>query len=404
MEYLPQGYILKNGVKPLHGFKYDHPLDGHGFINRIKVSPHGFEYKGIRQKTYHYKKEKKAKRILFRGLGTNADNNLFLNNFSNVALLKYEEDKVLSLGEGGIPYVIDINTGETLGSMKIGNIPQCILESLPYIPISPHPKKYKDDIYNLSCFNYGLNIIKNNEIVHTEMFTFGKTFYFHDFKITDSWFVIFLNSIDLNLYDAYFTDKTIFESINSNEGNTVLLIDKLTFNSRYIKLRPEHDMSTLHIAHAFEHYRDKIDIYVSLNKTLQLASVKQPYDFHGCFLHKITINLNTVTEDYTCHKLTEIDGEMPIVGNNRIFLINKHTLFYYDIVKNDVKFMHIPDAILEEPCVCDEIMYLIGHMTNKTKIMCINIVTFELIYEHIFDFNIPYGYHGLFIQRDFSCE
>ena len=60
MEYLPQGYILKNGVKPLHGFKYDHPLDGHGFINRIKVSPHGFEYKGIRQKTYHYKKEKKS--------------------------------------------------------------------------------------------------------------------------------------------------------------------------------------------------------------------------------------------------------------------------------------------------------------------------------------------------------
>ena len=85
-------------------------------------------------------------------------------------------------------------------------------------------------------------------------------------------------------------------------------------------------MSTLHIAHAFEHYRDKIDIYASLNKKLQLMSVKSPYDFNGCFLHKITINLNPVTEDYTFTKLTEVYGEMPIVVNNRIFLINKHTL------------------------------------------------------------------------------
>ena len=46
--------------------------------------------------------------------------------------------------------------GETLGSMKIGNIPQCIMERLPYIPISPYPKKHEGDIYNLSCFNYGL--------------------------------------------------------------------------------------------------------------------------------------------------------------------------------------------------------------------------------------------------------
>jgi carotenoid cleavage dioxygenase-like enzyme len=404
MEYLPQGYILKNGVKPLHGFKYDHPLDGHGFINRIKVSPRGFEYKGIRQKTYHYKKEKDAQRILFRGLGTNADNNLFLNNFSNVALLKYEDDKVLSLGEGGIPYVIDVDTCETEGSMKIGNFPQCIIERLPYIPLSPHPTEHNGDIYNLSCFNYGFNIMINNAIVHTEMFPIGTSFYFHDFKITENWFVIFLNSVDLDFYGAYFTDKTIFESINFNDGNTILLIDKFTFKAKYIKLKPEHDMCTLHIAHVFEHYREKIDIYASLSEKLQLASVKTPYDFHGCFLHKITVNLHTVTEDYTCHKLTEIDGEMPIVVNNRIFLINKHTLFYYDIVKNDVRSMHIDDAILEEPCVCDEILYLIGHMTNKTKIMCINVVTFELIYEHVFDFNIPYGYHGLFLQRDFSSE
>lgn len=404
MEYLPQGYIFKNGVKPLHGFKYDHPLDGHGFINRIKISPYGFEYKGIRQKTYHYKKEKNAQRILFRGLGTNADNNLFLNNFSNVALLKYEDDKMLSLGEGGIPYVMDIETGETMGSMPIGNIPQCIIERLPYIPISPHPTKINGDIYNLSCFNYGLSILVNNAIVHTELFPIGKSFYFHDFKITENWFVIFLNSIELSLYDAYFTDKTIFESIKFNDGNTILLIDRSTFESKYIKLKPEHDMYTLHIAHAFEHHRRKLDIYASLSKNLELASVKTPYDFDGCFLHKITVNLNTVTDDYTCQKLTEIDGEMPIVVNNRIFTINKHMLSYYDMVKNDVKTMHIEDAILEEPCVCDEIMYLIGHMTNKTKIMCINVVTFELIYEHVFDFNIPYGYHGLFIQKDFSSE
>lgn len=407
LDYLPQGYILKNGVKPLHGFKYDHPLDGHGFINRIKVSPKGFEYKGIRQKTYHYKREKEANKILFRGLGTNAENNLFLNNFSNVALLEYsdeKEDEVLSLGEGGIPYVIDVGTGETKGSLKIGDIPQCIMERLPYIPISPHPTIINGDIYNLSCFNYGLNVILNNQIIHTEMFPFGKSFYFHDFKITDNWFVIFLNSINLSLYEAYFTNKTIFDSITFKEGNTILLIDRTTFKSKYIRLEDDDDMGTLHIAYAFEHHKNKIDVYASLSDGLHLGTVKNPYDFDNCKLHKITIDIHTCTESYTCTKLTDMFGEMPVVAHNKIFLINEHQLFYYDMVRRCTKVYDVPEAILEEPCICEEILYLIGHMYNRTKIMCINIVTFELIYEHIFEFSIPYGFHGLFLARDFSSE
>ena len=296
MECLPHGYILKNGAKPLHGLRYDHPLDGHGFINRIKVTPKGFEYKGIRQKTYHYNTERTAQKILFRGLGTNAENNFFLNNFSNVSLLEYYNDDILSLGEGGVPYIIDVNSGETKGSMKIGQFPKCFTEKLPYLPISPHPTLINGQLYNLSCFNYGLNITRNGEIIHTEMFPFGKSYYFHDFKITENWFVIYLNSINLNLFDAYFTDKTIFESIQFNPGNSILLIDKNTFHSRYIELDGDYDMGALHVAHAFEHGKSKIDVYASMNKRLELGNVKTPYDFDGCKLHKITINLN-----YKCY-------------------------------------------------------------------------------------------------------
>ena len=396
---LPEGYILKNGVKPIKGFQYNHPLDGHGFINAIKISKKGIEYKGIRQETYHYKRELEANKMLYRGLGTNCGENLLLNNFNNVAIFVHD-DTVYTLGEGGIPYIIDLESGRTLGSKQLGNVPSKITESLPYLPLSAHPTVVDGDVYNMSCLNYGLTIIKNDKISHMEAFPFGESYYTHDFKITEDWFVFFLNRVDLSLVDAYFKNKTIFESIKFKEGNKILIIDRKTFKSKYVDISAL-NMGTLHIAHACQK-NNVIEIYSSLNEEVALMNAKTPYQFDGCKLHRITINTESLT--YCSEKLLDIDGEMPIESDGIIYMVNKHTLMKYDTLINSCFAFDVHDAILEEPVVHGEFVFLIGHMIHesKTKLYCIKKASFKLVHEHTFDFQIPYGFHGTFYANDQS--
>ena len=395
---LPEGYILKNGVKPIKGFKYNHPLDGHGFINAIKISKRGIEYKGIRQETYHYKRELEANEMLYRGLATNCGETFLLNNFNNVSVF-VNDDTVYSLGEGGVPYIIDVETGRTIGSKQMGNIPTKFTESLPYFPLSAHPMKVDDDVYNMSCLNYALTIFKNDNAIHTEVFPFGECYYTHDFKVTEDWFVFFLNRVDLSLIDAYFKNKTIFESIKFKEGNKILLVDRKSFKSHYVDIT-ELNMGTLHIAYAHQ-VDDVIKIYSSLNEKVTLQNAKTPYQFDGCKLHRITIETKSFRY-YCSEKLLDIDGEMPVEREGIIYMVNKHTLLKYDTNKDSCLSFEVHDAILEEPVVHGNFVFLVGHMMyhNKTILYCINKMTLTLVHEHIFDFIMPYGFHGTFYEKE----
>lgn len=396
---LPNGYILKNGVKPIPGFKYNHPLDGHGYVNAFKISPEGIAYKGIRQETYHYRKEFEANKILYRGLGTNANGNPFMiNNFNNVAIFAHD-NKVYTLGEGGIPYIIDIHTGKTIGSKQIGSIPTFITECLPYLPLSAHPLIYNNDVYNFSCFNYGLSVHKDDHILHTEFFPNGEAYYTHDFKKTANWYIFFLNRVNLSLLDAYFKGRTILESIHFVPGSKVLLLNSRTFESRYIDLGERDGSGTLHIAHAKEDDKDKsIQLYATLKENLNLTNADTPYAFEGCNLHKFKISTDSF-ELVECRKVLDVSSEMPVEKDGIIYTINKHELIAYDSIQNTWKKLTFKEVTLEEPCISGDTLFLIGHQyaTERTHLIVVNRTRMEIVHTHVFDFEVPYGFHGTFL-------
>ena len=383
-------YILKNSSKPIDGFKYNHPFDGHGYINCFRVNGQNVEYKGIRVKTDHYKLEKKLNAKIFRGLATNVKYNpFFINNFSNISLL-YHDNTLQSMSEGGVPYDIDHIEGNTLGKNKSLNM----FSTLPYIPISAHPKIDNNTVVNFACYIFGVSVFNTNGLIFNELF--DSNYYFHDFYITDSSYIFYLNHIDLNIPDMYVKNKTILKSFEFRNKNKILIVNKETLERTYYELPPEFDKNTMHIPYVNE-TNDKIECYMCfLPENFDLGSDKIKYlDFKDTFLHKITVVKESGNVDVK--KLTNIYGEMPIYINNIIFLINKHTLIKYDIIKEKYEFMDFGNENLEEPVAHDTNLYLVSHKKNETKFYIIDIDTFKILKVKKFDFETSYGFHGTHI-------
>lgn len=381
---IPTGTIYKNSAKPIRGFGYNHPFDGHGYINVIRVSPKGFEYDGIRVKTMNYNLERALDTKIFRGLGTNVDYNpLFINNFSNISVIQYKSE-LYSMSEGGIPYKINPDGTAT------PTVP--LLQCVPYLPLTPHPKIDGDDVYNASGYNVGLTLFNNRGIVFNELFPDGGMYYFHDFYITERYYVFYLNRMSFNALDMYTNTKTIVESIQFVDGNKVLLVDRNTLSRHYVDAP---NMNCLHIALCRETPTGVV-AYASLIKDMDLC-VENPYDFEQCNLHKMTI-CAIGSKNMFVDKLVHIDAEMPKTRGDVIYMMNKNALVKHDVSTNTTKVVGFEDQTIEEPVVDEEsgTVFVIGHRTGETVVTAFD-DGLRKITEHVFDFETSYGLHGIFV-------
>lgn len=401
---IPHGFLFKNSSKPIHGLHYKHPIDGHGFINRFHFHKDGIEYKGIRQKTYHYNREKILNRVYFRGLGTNGQNQLFINNFNNVAMFAYE-NMLFSIGEGGIPYEIDPYTGDTIGSYQLSSFPKSLIESLPYLPNTPHPTSDKDIVFNMSSLNCGFCIWNSKTgIIHSSFYPNLESFYFHDFKMTDNFIIVFLNKVHSNLVDMYMNNLTILESISFEPGSKIMIVNRRSFETVYVDLPEEY--YCLHLAHVIESFNE-IEIFGCISKSMNLANVNNLYDFDGINLHSIQINTSNLKGEkmviQSIRKCSNICSEMPKKYKQYIFTINKTQLIRTNCNTYETVVLNFEDdGALEEPSICNDTLFLIQHLQNQTKIICVDTNLFKVIYTEAFKFSIPYGFHGLFWQT--SCN
>ena len=388
---LPNGYILKNSCKPLHGFKYNHHFDGHGLINRIEIKDNSFTYKGIRVRTEHYNYEKRTNKMLFRGLNTNVKNNrLFIGNFSNISVFHHQKE-VQSLSEGGIPYIIDVENCKSNGR-KFKWVPPLV----PYFPISVHPKIDNDKVVNFSCLLNGFILFDGDGVILTEFFKHDNSYYFHDFSITEHYYVFYLNNINVDVKKLYDGKGTILDSFQFNKGNKILVIHKITLCRTYFELPEYYDHNSLHIAHAKNKTASTIDMYLSfVPHNFRISDIKTPYDFDGCFLHRIQLNVDT--NNINAYKISGISGEMPIVADDKIFMINANTLSRYDIKTERLSTKFFKGQVIEEPIIAEKKIFVIGHIENKTIITVLDIDTMECIHIETFPFKIPYGFHGTFV-------
>ena len=394
LKLLPQGTFLKNSCRPIDGFKYDHPLDGHGYINSFKITPNSIQYKGFRQQTAHFVKENQAKRALYRGIGTNSGNRFFINNFNNVSVFVDQAGNTFSCGEGGVPYHIDVERNRTIGPVELFNLPSFISTNLPFLPLSAHPTSDGGNVFNFGCFVAGLYILKDNNIVHTEFFP--DSYYAHDFKMTESYFVFFLNKVNFNAFGSYFGKGTILDSIDFIPGSSILLIDRESYDAIYIPVGESSEkLNAMHIPMVNEVTKNDIEIHASLSKNMDLKGARTAYDFTGFNLHKITLNLSEATSQVV--RLMSADAEMPVVSEGAVFLINENTLFKYDTANQTCMKLHFDEGVvIEEPCVVDDVIIVIGHFDIVTYLYFINKTSFNIMHTEIFPFKIPYGFHGVF--------
>jgi len=391
---IPDGTLLKNSTKPINGFKYNHPFDGHGFINSFTFKNGKVAYKGIRVKTDHYKMEKKYNRQIFRGLNTNVKyNRLFVENFSNISVFHdTTSGDVQSLSEGGIPYLIDIDTQETIGR-KFKWIPSL----MPYFPITAHPKIDNNKVVNASGMIGMMMLFDDDGIIFVERYPNNETYYFHDFFITPTHYIFYLNNVSLDILPIYFSDEgTILDGLTFNNTNKLLIVNKETKERRYIDIPSNYDTPSLHIAHAEHIDDDTLCVYLPLiPRYFDLSNVNTAQDFSGCYLHKMVIKNDEVCN---MNKLSNVHCEMPIQVGKYIFLINEDTLVRHNLdtsITSTKKF----EYTIEQPIAQDDVLFIIGHTYSSTLLTVLHQDTLETIETYYFPFETTYGFHGTFIPK-----
>lgn len=385
------GMMLKNSAKPIKNINYSHPLDGHGYINKFKFENGSIKYSGLRIETDEYKVEKKAQKQVYRSLGSNREHeslfNLKLNNFSSINVFE-KQNKVYSLYEGGLPYEIDPITEKTIKKENFGNP---ILSNLGYVPSTVHPKIHDNITYNCVSFTVGLCIYSEEKFIKTIFFSPGKSYYFHDFCVSDKYFAIYLSPMQFDVLNSIiFPKKTIMESINFQKGAKIVLIEKDTLKEQWYDVPDEFDFPSLHIAN----FDDKhLDVCL-IESEFDMAKITNAHSYETSFLTRFTLG-----EEVKALHITEIPCDMPVVFNeNKIVLINQYQVLIYDINTLQTKSKKIECLKLEEPAVYDnKYITLIAHNKNKTHLHVLD-EDLNTISISELNKNISYGFHGTFIN------
>lgn len=145
------GILYRNGParNSLGGEWFPHWFDGDGMISSVKFGGGRIYYTNKFVKTNGYEIESKLKRIATRGFGKMIPGGIFSNifrypaNVSNTSILMTDFG-LMSLWEGGEPYLIDRDTLETIGTYDFGGAAKVF---------SAHPKVDPD---TNQIFNFGI--------------------------------------------------------------------------------------------------------------------------------------------------------------------------------------------------------------------------------------------------------
>ena len=191
------GTLFRNGPGRLKigEQKYGHWFDGDGMLNAITLHNGEAHFRNRYVRPPKYIDETAARKILYRGVGTQRPggflNNMFRfpGNAANTSVVSHA-GRLLTLWEGGDPWELDPATLETLGPHKFDGV---LKRGMPF---SAHGKIHPRNGY---YYNFGmmgrLNFYKVNpagEMVQTVRHNIGNYAMCHDFAMTDKHAVFFL--------------------------------------------------------------------------------------------------------------------------------------------------------------------------------------------------------------------
>ncbi len=289
-----QGTLFRNvpAMLDVNGQRLRHPFDGDGMICKITFSKGRAHFRNRFVRTEGYLAEKKANKILYRGVfGTQKPGGWLENAFDfrakNVANINviYWDRKLLALWEAAPPYRLDPQTLETLGMETLGSF---LHEGSPF---GSHPKidpGGEDRETRLVAF--GIKAGLSSEITIYELDQIGRVVkqhahlvpgvaFMHDFAVTPNYCIFFQNPLFFNPLPYIFGFRGAAECIFplANQPTKIWVIPR--DETKGVQVFETEPSFIFHHANAFEQGDEVIVDSISYQNLPTMEFSYQDFDF-----------------------------------------------------------------------------------------------------------------------------
>ena len=428
-----------------------HPFDGHGLIRRLQFSPEGISFKSRFIETAAYKREKRAGKVCYRGIGGLPYESKLKNwwarehkNPGNTCVRSWQ-GKVLCGYEGGWPHRMEPSTLDTEGLEDFGGQ---LLKGINFLAHTRYDAStgelfgvsFKPGKHSRFCV-HGF-AADGTPTLRQEWTQFGMTL-IHDFLITDHYVIIIENPIIPDvpvLIRALAGFAPVMEALNQQDRPARLfLFPRSGGDPRIIELNKSY--VAFHHAAASETL-DETGTPVGL--TLHSCMFERYLDFGREFgyqgratpyadqfspeqppqlLCQIDVNLEHGTTEVT--PLSDWAMDFPIIhpdgdgrGCSHIYGVAASpkgsfnpfdTLCQVDIKSGDTLHWRSDRGYLGEPCFIpsgeDEsagLLLVMAYRPEETELLIFEAEAFENgpIASAPLPEAFPYGFHGTFISGD----
>jgi all-trans-8'-apo-beta-carotenal 15,15'-oxygenase len=259
-----QGTLFRNGpaLFDINGQRIHHPFDGDAMISRITFINGRAHFRNKFVETEGYLAEKKAGKILYRGVfGTQKPGGWLANAFdfkikhiANTNVI-YWGEKLLALWEAAEPYLLNPYTLETLGKEYFNGVlskgeafsahPRIDTNGkLVNFATKPGPKT------TITIFELNTN----GEIISKQNYQVPGFCFIHDFVITDNYCIFFQNPVNFNPLPFALGIAGAGQCIKfqKNQPTKIIVIPRSHTNKKEIKILETQAGFIFHHVNAFE--------------------------------------------------------------------------------------------------------------------------------------------------------
>jgi all-trans-8'-apo-beta-carotenal 15,15'-oxygenase len=236
-----EGTLFRNGPGALdvHGTPVRHPFDGDGMVVAIALKEGKAYFKNSFVKTKEFIEEKKAGKMLYRGVfGSQKPggifNNIFdlrLKNIANTNVI-YWGNKLLALWEAAQPYRLDPSNLDTMGIDDLDGILKGgeSFSAHPWVDPSCAMDEDQPCLVNFSIqpgLKTKLNIFEiapSGKLLRRHTHEIKGFAFIHDFAITPNYCIFFQNPVSYNPFPFLFGLKGAGECITFHEDQPTSII------------------------------------------------------------------------------------------------------------------------------------------------------------------------------------
>ncbi len=452
-----RGVLFRNGPGKLEAFgaRYGHPFDGDGMVVRFAFGgPPGapiVRYRNRYVRTRELVAEERARKMLYRGFGTNLPGGVHRNalrlafkNAANTSVI-WHGGRLLALWEAGMPHRLDPVTLDTIGREDFrgalrprGRVDRVIA---PELPFSAHPKI---DPRDGALLNFGAlrgarpklllhRVDADGRMARPTALALDELAFVHDWVVTERWLVFFVPPVAFDLPRTLLGLATPASSIRTRRGAPMRVMMVPRDGGGVVRLEAEPGF-VFHFAGAFERadgtvvvdgYR--MDRYPRLERLEDLA------DRPGEVLpptRLVRFQLQPARRWLTEEILDTTPGELPTTGvpclaqHRYVYAIGRRESaiapFFSAVLKVDVRggatrlrdlapdfpgepiFVPRPGATSEDDGLLLTLVY--ETRTERSYLLVLRADDLSTVARVALPHHVPPGFHGTWVAADGGPE